>query len=287
AVSWPFALGHWRPDGDADSQYRFSLPGVDGDRAAVALHDDAPCDVEAQAGAFADILGRVKGLERAGRHVRRHARAGVADLDDDVVPLGPGRQPERARAGHGVDGVVDKVGPHLVQLAGVCLDPRDVCAADGQPVARTARLQLIVVLRWKLPGGRPGPRRARPSARRRRAGPCLALADHEEAVASWLSRHGIICEWMIAPPLAAAGVTLAWCERVALVLQGPAPGPGLEWIASTLSGATLLSELKDSSRRISELVAAIKSYSQMDRASVQDIDVTDGIESTLLMLGYK
>ena len=115
----------------------------------------------------------------------------------------------------------------------------------------------------------------------------LALADHEEALASWLSRHGIISEWMIAPPLAAAGVTLAWCERVALLLPGPGLGPGLEWIASTLSAATLLSELKDSSRRISGLVAAVKSYSQLDRASVQDIDVTDGIESTLLMLGYK
>ena len=72
-----------------------------------------------------------------------------------------------------------------------------------------------------------------------------------------------------------------WC------CEGPALGPGLEWVASTLSAATLLSELKDSSRRISELVAAVKSYSQMDRASVQHIDVTDGIESTLLMLGYK
>jgi hypothetical protein len=92
---------------------------------------------------------------------------------------------------------------------------------------------------------------------------------------------------MIAPPLAAAGVKVAWCERVALVLEGPALEPGLEWVASTLSAATLLSELKDSSRRISELVAAIKSYSQMDRASVQHINVTDGIESTLLMLGYK
>jgi len=115
----------------------------------------------------------------------------------------------------------------------------------------------------------------------------LALADHEEALASWLSSHGIVCEWMIAPPLAAAGVKVAWCERVALVLQGPALGPGLEWVASTLSAATLLSELKESSRRISALVAAVKSYSQMDRASVQRIDVTDGIESTLLMLGYK
>ena len=115
----------------------------------------------------------------------------------------------------------------------------------------------------------------------------LALADHEEALASWLSSHGIVGEWTIAPPLAAAGVTLAWCERVALVLQGPALGPGLEWIASTLSTATLLVELKDSSRRISGLVTAVKSYSQMDRASMQHTDVTDGIESTLLMLGYK
>ena len=115
----------------------------------------------------------------------------------------------------------------------------------------------------------------------------LALADHEEALASWLSSHGVVCEWMIAPPLAAAGVDVAWCERVALVLEGPALGPGLEWVASTLSAATLLSELKDSSRRISDLVAAIKSYSQMDRASMQHINVTDGLESTLVMLGYK
>ena len=115
----------------------------------------------------------------------------------------------------------------------------------------------------------------------------LALADHEAALASWLSRHGIVCEWTIAPPLGAAGATTAWCERVALVLPGPALGPGLEWIASTLSFATLLSELKETSRRISELVGAVKSYSQLDRASMQHINVTDGIESTLLILGHK
>ena len=43
--------------------------------------------------------------------------------------------------------------------------------------------------------------------------------------------------------------------------------------------------MKESTRRISELVAAIKSYSQMDRASMQQIDVTDGIDSALVMLG--
>ena len=65
---------------------------------------------------------------------------------------------------------------------------------------------------------------------------------------------------------------------------GAALEPGLEWVASTLVRATLLSEVKESTRRISDLVAAVKSYSQMDRASMQRIDVTDGLESTLVML---
>jgi len=38
---------------------------------------------------------------------------------------------------------------------------------------------------------------------------------------------------------------------------------------------------------VSDLVAAVRSYSQMDRASMQRIDVTDGLESTLVMLGHK
>jgi signal transduction histidine kinase len=113
------------------------------------------------------------------------------------------------------------------------------------------------------------------------------MADQEEALSSWLAARDIDDEWVIAPPLAAAGADLDWCERAAAVLPGPALQPGLEWVASTLSAATLLSEIKESSRRISGLVAAIRSYSQMDRASRQHVDVTDGLEHTVVMLGYK
>ncbi|HKE99574.1 MAG TPA: ATP-binding protein [Actinomycetes bacterium] len=115
----------------------------------------------------------------------------------------------------------------------------------------------------------------------------LVLADREDALSSWLTRHGIEREWVIAPPLAAAGADPAWCERAAAVLEGSALEPGLEWVASTLSVATLLAEVQDSTRRISELVAAVRSYSQLDRASMQDVDVTDGLDSTLVMLGHK
>jgi signal transduction histidine kinase len=115
----------------------------------------------------------------------------------------------------------------------------------------------------------------------------LARADREQALASWLTRHGVERAWTIAPPLAAAGADPAWCERAAAVLEGPALKPGLEWVASTFSVATLLDEVKESTRRISELVAAVRSYSQLDRASLQRVDVTEGLDSTLVMLGHK
>lgn len=112
----------------------------------------------------------------------------------------------------------------------------------------------------------------------------MAAADREEALSDWMSAHGIQRDWLIAPALAGAGVDIAWCERAAQVLEGGALEPGLEWVASTLSTATLLAEVKESTRRISELVAAVKSYSQLDRASMQLTDVAEGLESTLVML---
>jgi signal transduction histidine kinase len=115
----------------------------------------------------------------------------------------------------------------------------------------------------------------------------LALADAEDDLSAWLTEHGVANEWAIAEPFAAAGVDLAWCERAAAALPGTALTPGLEWVASTLTADSLLAEMKESTSRIFELVTAIKSYSQMDRASMQHIDVTDGLESTLVMLGHK
>ncbi len=115
----------------------------------------------------------------------------------------------------------------------------------------------------------------------------LARADREQALSTWLQRHGVARAWIIAPQLVTAGVDLAWCARAADVLEGPALGSGLEWAASTFAVTALLSEVKESTRRISELVAAVRSYTQMDRASMQHLDVTEGLDSTLVMLGHR
>ena len=115
----------------------------------------------------------------------------------------------------------------------------------------------------------------------------LALADRETALQEWLDRRGIKDGWQLAPQLATVGATVEWCERVAGVLDESAIGPGLEWAAATLSAQALLAEMKESTTRISRLLDSVKSYTQVDRASLQLVDVTEGLESTLVVLGHK
>ena len=115
----------------------------------------------------------------------------------------------------------------------------------------------------------------------------LEVADREEALTSWLDEHRVDVSWRVAPTLAQSGVDPAWCDRLAEILDDATLAPGLEWVASTLATASLLAEAQESVGRISALVAAVRSYSQLDRAAVQKIDVTEGIESTLVMLGHQ
>jgi signal transduction histidine kinase len=115
----------------------------------------------------------------------------------------------------------------------------------------------------------------------------MAAADREEELGAWLDDHGIDEAWSLAPVLAAAGADLAWCEEARQVFDERTLGPGLAWVAGSLTLAGLLREVRDATGRISELVASVRSYTQMDRAAAQPLDVVDGLESTLVMLGHK
>jgi signal transduction histidine kinase len=115
----------------------------------------------------------------------------------------------------------------------------------------------------------------------------LMVSDHEEDLIEWMEDRGVDRAWEIAPALAVAGVGTDWSQRVADLVGTEALGPAMRWIASTLNVSALLSQVQESTRRISELVTSVKSYTQMDRASMQRIDVTEGLESTLVMLGHR
>ncbi len=115
----------------------------------------------------------------------------------------------------------------------------------------------------------------------------LELADREDSVGQWLSDRGVDDAWTLASVLASAGADAPWCAQVEEAVGRDALGPAMQWAGSIFAASALLSELTDSTSRVSELVASVKSYSQMDRVAFRRADVNEGIESTLVMLGHK
>ena len=115
----------------------------------------------------------------------------------------------------------------------------------------------------------------------------LDQSDREDEVAIWLEDHGVEEAWDVSPTLVSAGLDEEWLDDLADRISDEAIPGVLGWLAAEINGDELLREIKDSSARISELVKAIKSYSHMDKAPLQEVDVHEGIESTLTMLGHK
>ena len=93
--------------------------------------------------------------------------------------------------------------------------------------------------------------------------------------------------WKIAATFVGAGLDSDWLDRLAQELEGQSLDNTLTWLAATLTATDLLNQLEQSNERISILVKSVKEYSYMDQAPVQEIDVHDGLESTLTMLAHK
>lgn len=118
----------------------------------------------------------------------------------------------------------------------------------------------------------------------------LEQSDREDEVSAWLEARDIGDGWKIAPALVEAGVDTAGLERIERVLaqvEAAAFADVLARMGAQLSAAKLTSDIKTSTARISELVGAIKEYTYMDQASVQQVDVHKALENTLLILKYK
>ncbi|HEY4603110.1 MAG TPA: ATP-binding protein [Blastococcus sp.] len=115
----------------------------------------------------------------------------------------------------------------------------------------------------------------------------LERSDLEDGVVDWLDEHEVTRPWDLAGVFVAAGLTPQDLDRVADAVAPSFLEPALRWLAYTVETETLLIEIGDSTRRISNLVDAAKQYSQMDRIPHQSTDLREGLDATLVMLGGK
>jgi signal transduction histidine kinase len=113
----------------------------------------------------------------------------------------------------------------------------------------------------------------------------VVAADREDALAAKIDDMGFE-GWRLAEPLARAQLDNAWLDRLSQH-AGAATGDALEWVAASLTAHTLVKELHESTERISHLVGAVKDYTYMDRMPIEDLDIHDGIDNTLTILGYR
>jgi signal transduction histidine kinase len=115
----------------------------------------------------------------------------------------------------------------------------------------------------------------------------LAQSDREEMITTWLGARQVPDAWKMAPVLADAGVELSKLEALAADVGDEVLCDALLRIASLLTISKLIGEIENSTKRISDLVRAIKEYSYMDQAAMQEIDVHQGLESTLAILNHR
>lgn len=115
----------------------------------------------------------------------------------------------------------------------------------------------------------------------------LARAEREEAVEVWLDDRGLERAWEVAPALVAAGWDEAALEEASAGLSNEQVRALLRWLAAATSVYGVLDEAARASAGISQIVDAVKSYAYLDQAPVQDVDVHQSLENTLVILRHK
>ncbi len=115
----------------------------------------------------------------------------------------------------------------------------------------------------------------------------LTISDLEGQIDSLLRSHGQNDLWQLAAELAQRGIKAEALDSLFEILDADTARAALVRIAASVEIANLLKEIESSTSRISDLVGAIKEYTFMDQAPVQNVDVVKSLETTLTILNHK
>ncbi len=115
----------------------------------------------------------------------------------------------------------------------------------------------------------------------------LDRSDREEELADWLEGHGVDSAWTMAPDLVDSGCTKKTLEQVAVRVPAEYLTITFCRLTASVTITRLVDEIENSMKRISELVRTVKEYSYMDQMPEQEVDIHDGIETTLILLKHR
>jgi signal transduction histidine kinase len=112
----------------------------------------------------------------------------------------------------------------------------------------------------------------------------VTQVEREERLQRWLREHGVAPARSVVPDLAELDLTPADLDDLATLLGGQHLDIVLSQFASSARTERMAQAMLDSTARIFELIAAVKDYSWMDQAPIQQVDIPQSLETTLAML---
>lgn len=115
----------------------------------------------------------------------------------------------------------------------------------------------------------------------------LTRSALEDGVATWLEDLGVADAWEIAPALVEDGWDLELLEETTEGLDPETATKFMRWLGLRVLASQLINEVRIAAGRISELVRVVKNYSYLDQGPVQQINPTEGIRDTLILLKHK
>jgi len=115
----------------------------------------------------------------------------------------------------------------------------------------------------------------------------LDRSDIEYELQSWFEERNVENAWQIGPDLVNAGFVRQKLDELEESFGTEAASPIAVLISRSASVSSLLEEIGQTSGQIPNIVSSLKTYTFLDQAPVQTIDVAEGLDSTLLMLRGK
>lgn len=115
----------------------------------------------------------------------------------------------------------------------------------------------------------------------------LKRLENEQALQSWLEERGLDDAWQLSPGLSSSGWKPEELENLVGSLSQEEYPRLVRWLAAGCQVYGLLDEVRQSAGRISQIVKAVKSYTYLDQAPIQECDIHEGLENTLVMLSHK
>ena len=115
----------------------------------------------------------------------------------------------------------------------------------------------------------------------------MAVVDRESEMLVWLEKHGVANAWNIAPSLAESNLQMSSLEDFAEQFPPEVLAPAMGTFASSVRVERMAQTIVGSTVRIFDLISAIKDYSYMDQAPMQDVNIAQSLEITLTMFGSR